>query len=400
MLFYSIIEHMKSFLMNTYNRKKVSFVKGDGVYLWDDQNNKYLDALCGLAVTSLGHSHPDVSTTIHKQSQTLIHTSNAFIIKQQEILGERLCKLTGLDNAFFCNSGAEAVEAAIKIARKYGNDQHIETPKIIVMENSFHGRTLAALSATGGEKAHKGFYPLIDGLLRVPYNNIQEIEKLAKQNNDIVAILLEPIQGEGGIKIPDDDYLPSLRSLCDANNWLLMVDEVQSGFCRTGKWFGYQHSKIIPDVVTVAKALGNGIPIGACLTNKKSSTVLTPGSHGSTFGGNFLSTSVAIQVLDIMREKNLSKNARLMGLYIEKELKEKLAKYSIVKDIRCRGLMIGIELKVKCLELVEEALKNRLVINVTKENTIRMLPPLIINKSEVDIIVNVICKIISEIKYE
>ena len=376
---------MKSFLMNTYNRKKVSFVKGDGVYLWDDQNNKYLDALCGLAVTSLGHSHPDVSTTIHKQSQTLIHTSNAFIIKQQEILGERLCKLTGLDNAFFCNSGAEAVEAAIKIARKYGNDQHIETPKIIVMENSFHGRTLAALSATGGEKAHKGFYPLIDGLLRVPYNSIQEIEKLAKQNNDIVAILLEPIQGEGGIKIPDDDYLSKLRSLCDANNWLLMVDEVQSGFCRTGKWFGYQHSKIIPDVVTVAKALGNGIPIGACLTNKKSSTVLTPGSHGSTFGGNFLSTSVAIQVLDIMREKNLSKNARLMGLYIEKELKEKLANYSIVKDIRCRGLMIGIELKVKCLELVEEALKNRLVINVTKENTIRMLPPLIINKSEVDL---------------
>jgi len=391
---------MKSFLMNTYNRKKVSFVKGDGVYLWDDQNNKYLDALCGLAVTSLGHSHPDVSSTIHKQSQTLIHTSNAFIIKQQEILGERLCKLSGLANAFFCNSGAEAVEAAIKIARKYGNDQHIDTPKIIVMENSFHGRTLAALSATGGEKAHKGFYPLIDGLLRVPYNNIQEVEKVAQQNNDIVAILLEPIQGEGGIKIPDDDYLPKLRSLCDANNWLLMIDEVQSGFCRTGKWFGYQHSEIIPDVVTVAKALGNGIPIGACLTNKKASTVLTPGSHGSTFGGNFISTSVAIQVLDIMREKNLSKNARLMGLYIEKELKENLAKYSIVKDIRCRGLMIGIELKVKCLELVEEALKNRLVINVTKENTIRMLPPLIIKKSEADIIVNVICKIISEIKYE
>ena len=391
---------MKSFLMNTYNRKKISFVKGDGVYLWDDQDNKYLDALCGLAVTSLGHSHPDISAKIKEQSQTLIHTSNAFIIKQQEKLGERLCKLSGLANAFFCNSGAEAVEAAIKIARKYGNDQHIENPKIIVMENSFHGRTLAALSATGGDKAHKGFYPLIDGLLRVPYNNIQEIEKISKQNNDIVAVLLEPIQGEGGIKIPDDDYLPKLRSMCDANSWLLMIDEVQSGFCRTGKWFGYQHSEIIPDVVTVAKALGNGIPIGACLTNKKASTVLTPGSHGSTFGGNFISTSVAIQVLDIMREKNLSKNARLMGLYIEKELKENLAKYSIVKDIRCRGLMIGIELKVKCLELVEEALKNRLVINVTKENTIRMLPPLIIKKSEADIIVNVICKIISEIKYE
>ena len=400
MFFYSIIDLMKSFLMNTYNRKKVSFIKGNGVYLWDDQNNKYLDALCGLAVTSLGHSHPDISATINEQSKTLIHTSNAFIIKQQEKLAERLCKLAGLANAFFCNSGAEAVEAAIKIARKYGNDQHIKSPKIIVMENSFHGRTLAALSATGGEKAHKGFYPLIDGLLRVSYNNIQEIEKLAKENNDIVAVLLEPIQGEGGIKIPDDDYLPKLRSLCDTNNWFLMIDEVQSGFCRTGKWFGYQHSEIIPDVVTVAKALGNGIPIGACLTNKKSSTVLTPGSHGSTFGGNFLSTSVGLQVLDIMRDKNLSKNARLMGLYIDKELKEKLAGYSVVKDIRCRGLMIGIELKVKCLHLVEEALKNSLVINVTKENTIRMLPPLIINKLEVDTIVNTICKIISEIEYE
>ena len=390
---------MKSFLMNTYNRKKVSFTKGEGAYLWDDKNNKYLDALCGLAVTSLGHSHPEISRVIYDQSKTLIHTSNAFIIKQQEKLAERLCKLSGLENAFFCNSGAEAVEAAIKIARKYGNDSKIDNPKIIVMENSFHGRTLAALSATGGEKAHNGFYPLIDGLLRVPYNNIEAIENLAK-NNNIVGILLEPIQGEGGIKIPNPEYLSKLRSICDANSWLLMIDEVQSGFCRTGKWFAYQHSTILPDVVTVAKALGNGVPIGACLTNKKASKILTPGSHGSTFGGNFLSTAVGLKVLDIMKEKNLCRNARLMGTYLEQELKNKLMGLSIVKEIRCKGLMIGIELKVKCLDLVKEALNNKLVINVTKENTIRMLPPLIINKSEIDVIVKILYKIISGIRYE
>jgi|TARA_Y100000992_G_scaffold98845_1_gene63959 acetylornithine/N-succinyldiaminopimelate aminotransferase len=390
---------MKSFLMNTYNRKKVSFTKGEGVYLWDDKNNKYLDALCGLAVTSLGHSHPEISKVIYDQSKTLIHTSNAFIIKQQEKLAERLCKLSGLENAFFCNSGAEAVEAAIKISRKYGNDSKIDNPKIIVMENSFHGRTLAALSATGGEKAHNGFYPLIDGLLRVPYNNIEAIDNLAK-NNNIVGILLEPIQGEGGIKIPNPEYLSKLRSICDANSWLLMIDEVQSGFCRTGKWFAYQHSTILPDVVTVAKALGNGVPIGACLTNKKASEILTPGTHGSTFGGNFLSTTVGLKVLDIMKEKNLCRNARLMGTYLEQELKNKLMGLSIVKEIRCKGLMIGIELKVKCLDLVEEALNNKLVINVTKENTIRMLPPLIINKSEIDVIVKILYKIISRVRYE
>lgn len=391
---------MKSFLMNTYNRKSVSFVKGDGVYLWDDKGNRYLDALCGLAVTSLGHSNPHVSEAVHAQSKTLIHTSNAFIIDQQEKLGKRLCQLSGLTNAFFCNSGAEAVEAAIKIARKYGNDRDIENPKIIVMENSFHGRTLAALSATGGEKAHKGFYPLIDGLIRVPYDNIDEVEKLTKNNTDIVAILLEPIQGEGGIIIPDDNYLSKLRLICDKNDWLLMIDEVQSGFCRTGKWFGYQHSLIIPDVITVAKALGNGVPIGACLTNSKASKVLTPGSHGSTFGGNFLSTAVGLKVLDIMKEQNLCENARNIGSYLEKELKHNLLSFDVVDEIRCKGLMIGIQLKVKCTHLAEDALKNKLVINVTKENTIRMLPPLIIQKDEADTIVKVISKIIGEIKYE
>jgi acetylornithine/N-succinyldiaminopimelate aminotransferase len=391
---------MKNYLMNTYNRKNISFVKGKGVYLWDTDNNKYLDALCGLAVTSLGHSDPDVADVISRQSKTLIHTSNAFMIKQQEQLGERLCKLSGMHAAFFCNSGAEAVEASIKIARKYGNDKKINNPKIIVMENSFHGRTMAALSATGGEKAHAGFYPLLDGLLRVPYNDVDAIKKLSEKHNDIVAILLEPIQGEGGIIIPDENYLSELRNICNKFKWLLMIDEVQSGFCRTGKWFGFQHSEIIPDVISVAKALGNGVPIGACLANNVAAKVLVPGSHGSTFGGNFLSTSVGLVVLDIMRKKNLCKNARDIGLYLESELNKKLLHFKIIKEIRCKGLMIGIELRINCIHLVQDALKKKLIINVTKENTIRMLPPLIMNRSQADIVVTTLQRIIGKIKYE
>jgi acetylornithine aminotransferase len=391
---------MKNYLMNTYNRKNISFVKGKGVYLWDTDNNKYLDALCGLAVTSLGHSDPDVADVISRQSKTLIHTSNAFMIKQQEQLGERLCKLSGMHAAFFCNSGAEAVEASSKIARKYGNDKKINNPKIIVMENSFHGRTMAALSATGGEKAHAGFYPLLDGLLRVPYNDVDAIKKLSEKHNDIVAILLEPIQGEGGIIIPDENYLSELRNICNKFKWLLMIDEVQSGFCRTGKWFGFQHSEIIPDVISVAKALGNGVPIGACLANNVAAKVLVPGSHGSTFGGNFLSTSVGLAVLDIMRKKNLCKNARDIGLYLESELNKKLLHFKIIKEIRCKGLMIGIELRINCIHLVQDALKKKLIINVTKENTIRMLPPLIMNRSQADIVVTTLQRIIGKIKYE
>ncbi|MBT3548678.1 MAG: aspartate aminotransferase family protein [Gammaproteobacteria bacterium] len=391
---------MKNYLMDTYNRKNVSFTKGKGVYLWDTDDNKYLDALCGLAVTSLGHSDPDISYVISKQSETLIHTSNAFMIQQQEQLGEKLCKLSGMQSAFFCNSGAEAVEASIKIARKYGNDKKINNPKIIVMENSFHGRTMAALSATGGGKAHKGFHPLLDGLLRVPYNDVDAIKILSKKHKDIVAILLEPIQGEGGIIIPDRSYLKELRIICDKFKWLLMIDEVQSGFCRTGKWFGFQHSSIIPDVISVAKALGNGVPIGACLASNDAAKVLVPGSHGSTFGGNFLSTSVGLEVLNIMKKKSLCKNARDMGVYLESELNKKLAHLDIIKEIRCIGLMIGIELKVNCMHLAQNALENRLVINVTKENTIRMLPPLILNKEQADVIVTTLEKIIGEIKYE
>jgi len=391
---------MNNYLMNTYNRKKVSFVKGDGVYLWDDNGKKYLDALCGLAVTSLGHSNLDISEVLAKQSKTLIHTSNAFIIEQQKRLGKKLCMLSGMETTFFCNSGAEAVEASIKIARKYGNDQKIKNPEIIVMNNSFHGRTMAALSATSEGKAHQGFYPLLDGLTRAPYNDIKSIESLSKTNKNIVAILLEPIQGEGGIIIPNDDYLSQLRDICDKNNWLLMIDEVQTGFCRTGKWFAFQHSNIIPDVICVAKALGNGVPIGACLANDKASKVLVPGSHGSTFGGNFLSTSVGLKVLEIMKDQDLCKKSRESGSYFKSSLEKTLKDFNVIKEIRCKGLMVGIELKKDCMHLAQDALENGLVINITKQNIIRMLPPLIIDKTQLDEIVSILKKIIGEVDYD
>ena len=385
---------MNNYLMNTYNPKKVSFVKGDGVYLWDDNGKKYLDALCGLAVTSLGHSNLDISEVLARQSKTLIHTSNAFIIEQQKRLGKKLCMLSGMETTFFCNSGAEAVEASIKIARKYGNDQKIKNPEIIVMNNSFHGRTMAALSATSEGKAHQGFYPLLDGLTRAPYNDIKSIESLSKTNKNIVAILLEPIQGEGGIIIPNDDYLSQLRDICDKNNWLLMIDEVQTGFCRTGKWFAFQHSNIIPDVICVAKALGNGVPIGACLANDKASKVLVPGSHGSTFGGNFLSTSVGLKVLEIMKDQDLCKKSRESGSYFKSSLEKTLKDFNVIKEIRCKGLMVGIELKKDCMHLAQDALENGLVINITKQNIIRMLPPLIIDKTQLDEIVSIQKKLV------
>jgi len=391
---------MNNYLMNTYNRKKVSFVKGDGVYLWDDNGKKYLDALCGLAVTSLGHSNLAISEVLAKQSKILIHTSNAFIIEEQKRLGKKLCMLSGMETTFFCNSGAEAVEASIKIARKYGNDQKIKNPEIIVMNNSFHGRTMAALSATSEGKAHEGFYPLLNGLTRVPYNDIKSIESLSKTNKNIVAILLEPIQGEGGIIIPNDNYLSQLRDICDKNNWLLMIDEVQTGFCRTGKWFAFQHSNIIPDVICVAKALGNGVPIGACIANDKASKVLIPGSHGSTFGGNFLSTSVGLKVLEIMKDQDLCKKSRESGSYFKSSLEKSLKEFNVIKEIRCKGLMVGIELKKECMHLAQDALENGLVINITKQNIIRMLPPLIIDKTQLDEIVSILKKIIGEVDYD
>ena len=358
---------MKSNIMPTYNRKPVTFVRGDGVYLYDDKGNKYIDALCGLAVTSLGHSHPIISQAIKKQSQTLLHTSNAFIIDHQEMLAKRLCQLTGMDNAFFCNSGAEAVEAAIKIARKYGHERGFSNPKIIVMSNSFHGRTMGAMSATSNKNSHESFGPIIDGLIRVNFNDIDDIKNVIASNGDISAVLLEPIQGEGGIISCDIEYLQELDKLCKEKDILLMTDEVQSGFCRTGRWFSYQHFNIIPDVVMVAKALGNGVPIGACLAKNDAANILKAGMHGSTFGGNYLSTAVGLAVLDVMRDSQICMNVKHISDVMKNACDSQLNPLNAVSEIRIYGMMIGVELKINCTELVVKALEKGLVLNVTKE---------------------------------
>ena len=387
---------MTSKIMPTYNRKPVTFSRGDGIYLYDSEGKRYLDALCGLAVTSLGHSHPLIAEVVSKQSMKLIHTSNAFHIESQEKLAKRLCQLTGMENVFFCNSGAESVEAAIKIARKYGHDLDYKNPKIVVMTNSFHGRTMGAMSATSSTISHDAFGPILDGLIRVEFNKISAIKRVLDDYDEISAILLEPIQGEGGIVPCDTSYLQEVRDICNQKNILLMIDEVQSGFCRTGRWFGYQHSGILPDVVMVAKALGNGVPIGACLARGGAANVLTAGMHGSTFGGNFLSTSVGLKVLDIMRDKQLCQHVVTISKAMQEYMDTKLKILDPVHEIRVSGLMIGIELKENCTELVKKALDKGLVINVTKHRTIRLLPPLICEEKDLLEIVDIIEELITE----
>ncbi len=387
---------MTSSIMPTYNRKPVSFAKGDGVYLYDKDGKEYLDALCGLAVTSLGHSHPMISETIENQAKRLIHTSNAFLIDKQEKLAKRLCQLTGMENAFFCNSGAESVEAAIKIARKYGHDRGHESPKIIVMSNSFHGRTMGAMSVTSNTLSHQAFGPILDGLIRVKFNDIEELISVVNNNSDITAILLETIQGEGGIISCTKEYIQKIYELCKENEILFMADEVQSGFCRTGRWFSYQHFNVMPDVVMVAKALGNGVPIGACLARGEAAKVLKAGMHGSTFGGNFLSTSVGLCILDIMRDTHLCAHVIEISKTMRDEMDKKLNSLKSVSDIRIFGMMIGIELNVNCTDLVVKALEKGLVINVTKEKIIRLLPPLICEEKHILLIVDKIKQLIEE----
>ena len=382
--------------MPTYKRKPVSFVKGDGVYLYDDKGKKYLDALCGLAVTSLGHSNPKICETIKKQSQELIHTSNAFQIDSQEKLAKRLCQLTGMENSFFCNSGAEAVEAAIKIARKYGHDRGYENPKIVVMSNSFHGRTMGAMSVTSNEVSHQAFGPILEGLIRVKFNDIDEFREAIATYKDIAAVLLEPIQGEGGIISCSNDYIKELSEVCIVNKILLMVDEVQSGFCRTGKWFSYQHFNVSPDVVMVAKALGNGVPIGACLAKGDAAKVLSAGMHGSTFGGNYLSTSVGLCILDIMRDEHICNHVRVITSTMKDAMHSKIKDLKAVSDIRIYGMMIGIELHCNCTELVIKALEKGLVLNVTKDRIIRLLPPLICEEKHILNIVDIIEQLIKD----
>ena len=387
---------MSEFLMKNYNPLPVSFVKGEGSWLIDDRGERYLDALGGIAVCALGHSHPSLSEVISEQSASLMHTSNIYRIASQEELAKKLVIHSGMSNVFFCNSGAEANEAAIKLARLYASKRKISNPHIVVMENSFHGRTMATLSATGSKRVHQGFAPLVPGFKHIPYNNIEVLKSTVDAEKNIVAVMIEPIQGEGGIIVPDKDYLKKIRSICDENNLLMIVDEVQTGMCRTGKWFAFQHENILPDIITIAKALGNGVPIGACLARGESSKLFQPGSHGSTFGGGPFVSRIALKVIDILEKHKMDEYAAKLGSYLIDKFKKSLEGTQGIVDIRGKGLMIGIELEKDCPNLVEKALENKLLINVTSGKVIRLLPPLIMNEKEADQVVSILTSILKK----
>lgn len=385
-----------SYLMRAYARQPVSFTRGSGARLWDQQGVEYLDAIAGVAVTSLGHANTEIAQVIAEQAGTLLHTSNVFRIDWQEQLGERLCALTGMEKAFFCNSGAEANEAALKLARLYGHHKQVAQPQILVMENAFHGRTIATLTATDNPAKQQGFEPLLPGFLRVPFNDIDAVRRMAEQSPDIVAVLIEPVQGEGGIRVADAAYLRALRTVCDQHGWLLMLDEIQCGMGRTGAWFAHQHAGIVPDVMTVAKALGNGFPIGACLARGEVADLLSPGQHGTTFGGNPLACRVGCTVLDIMARDDLPKRAATLGDRLLSGLRDALAGHPEVVTIRGLGLMVGIELNRDCKELVGRALnEQRLLITVTRNSTIRLLPALICDEAQLDDIVARVAALLS-----
>lgn len=383
-----------SHLMNTYARLPVSFTHGNGVWLWDSNGKRYLDALSGIAVNTLGHAHPSLTANLAKQANKLIHVSNLYQVSEQEIAAEKLCTLARMQQAFFCNSGCEANEAAIKLARLYGHQQHIDNPAIIVMEKAFHGRTLATLSATGNRKVQAGFEPLVKGFVRVPYNDLDAVQQVAEHNHDVIAVLVEPIQGEGGIRTLDIHYLENLRKICDQYNWLLMLDEVQCGIGRTGKWFAHQHTGILPDVMTLAKGIGSGIPVGVCLAAGKAANIFKPGNHGSTFGGNPLACVAVQTTLAVMEQDQLIQNAATVGEFLLQNLRSRLASVAGVVEIRGQGLMIGIELNRNCLELVRHALDEGLLINVTDEKVIRLLPAIIFTPDEAQQLLDKLCPLI------
>ncbi len=381
-------------IMPTYGRLDVEFIKGEGCWLIDKDGRRYLDALSGLGVVALGHAHPAIAEAITAQGGALLHTSNLYRIPNQERLADRLAALSGMENMFFSNTGAEACECAIKIARLYGHQKGIAEPAIIVADNAFHGRTMATLTATGNRKVQAGFEPLVSGFVRVPFNDLESIKQAATHNQNIVAVFIEPIQGEGGIQVADQAYLQGLRALCDDQDWLLMIDEVQSGNGRTGQFFSYQHADILPDVVTTAKGLANGVPIGVCLAANQAAHVLGPGNHGSTFGGNPLSCAAAHAVLDVFEREQIVSRAASMGQYLRDKLASALQGVNGVKEIRGQGLMIGIELEVDCAELVGQALEEGLLINVTAGSVVRLLPPLILSEEEADQISEVLGRLI------
>jgi len=381
--------------MSNYKPLDVSFSKGKGCYLFTDDGEKYLDALTGVAVVNLGHSHDKIVKTIKDQAEKLIHTSNWYRIDNQETLGEKLCAASGMEKVFFGNSGAEANEAAIKLTRLYAHKKGIENPIIITAINSFHGRTMAALSATGNDNVKKGFYPVLPGFIHVDYNNIDQLKAITN-NKNVVAVMLEPIQGESGVRIPDANYLNEVQALCQKNNWLFILDEVQTGMGRTGKLFAHQHDNLKPDIITLAKGLGNGYPIGACLARGEASQLFTPGTHGSTFGGNPMASAVAGSVLEIIEAENILDNVNTMSTFAKKLFLQRLEKSSKVTDFRIKGLMIGIELNKDPSSLLQKGIENKILINITG-NTIRLLPPLIINEIEVSELVDKVCNLIDEL---
>ena len=385
-----------SALMQTYARLPVTFSHGEGVYLYDTRGRRYLDAIAGIAVNGLGHAHPAVTAAIRQQADKLVHTSNLYRIEAQERLGEALTAVAGMENCFFGNSGAEANEAAIKLARLYGHQRKIDKPAIVVLEGAFHGRTLATLSATGNRKIQAGFEPLVTGFIRAPRNDVQALRQIAAHNPGVVAVLLEPIQGESGVHALSPEYLRAVREICDEQEWLLMLDEVQTGNGRTGHYFACQGLGLVPDVITTAKGLGNGVPIGACLARGAAASVLGAGQHGSTFGGNPLACAAGLAVVQTITAGKLADNATAMGRLITEQLLDDEAAAANIVEIRGRGLMIGVELHKDCGELVQRALEAGLLINVTAGNTIRLLPPLVINRQEAQELAAAVAQLIRE----
>lgn len=385
-----------SHLMNTYARQSVSFTHGEGASLWDDHGKRYLDALSGIAVNTLGHAHPQLTAALTAQIGKLIHTSNLYQVREQELLADKLCELSKMQEVFLCNSGCEANEAAIKLARLYGHNNGVADPSIIVMEKAFHGRTLATLSATGNRKVQAGFEPLVKGFVRVPYDDLEVIRQVARHTPNVVAVLVEPIQGEGGIRTPEISYLQGLRKICDEHDWLLMLDEVQCGLGRTGKWFAFQHAGILPDVMTLAKGLGSGVPVGACLAAGKATGTFKPGNHGSTFGGNPLASTAALTTLNIMEQDKLLAHADTLGAWLKQQLQTKLGGIKGVVAVRGQGLMLGIELDKPCGALVAKALEKGLIINVTADCVIRLLPPLIFSQAEAQQLLDILCPLVTE----
>lgn len=373
---------MTHHLMNTYGRLPVAFTHGEGCRLFDEYGKSYLDAMAGVAVNTLGHCHPRLVKAIADQAARLIHTSNLYRIREAEQLSNRLAALAQMEEVFFCNSGCEANEAAIKLARLYGHQQGIDQPAIIVMEHSFHGRTLATLSATGNRKVQAGFEPLVSGFVRVPFDDIGAIEQVAARNPNVVAVLFEPVQGEGGIHAVHPEFMRNLRTICDQQNWLFMVDEVQCGIGRTGVWFAHQQAGILPDVMSLAKGLGSGVPIGACLATGRAAGVFKPGNHGSTFGGNPLACTAGLTTLEVIESQGLLERAATLGASLREQLSSALSDVAGVVEVRGNGLMLGIELDRPCGDIVTMALEAGLLVNVTADKVVRLLPPLVMTDAE------------------